>query len=421
MVIAMLSMRCIPGLLAVVLIWGCGGESTAPDVAQPGSIEVVVTKPGVDFDDDGYTVRVEDEVQRVPSGTPALFEEIAPGSYRVEIGSLLDNCSVNGGPSRSIAVSGSSVLVVTFVVECDYEMREIAYRDGIHTMKPDGTDFQYVAEGYAARWLPDDRIGFHRFASTTCDATDLFVARADGSDEQLIQACVGDAAFSPDGQKVAFLDRSGLRDRVLWVVGIDGSGLYRLSADSVGSGNRFPVWSVDGESIAYQGASPGGVPSTWQVFVVTADGTEHRRLTDPPATNQAPVWSPDGSRILFLRREAEDSPLDIWIMNADGSGQMSLTGGDSMDAWYYEWSPDGKKILYISRGCAGCDTEVFSMNPDGTARKNLTNHPANENWAHWSRDGEQIHFQSTRGEYSSALYTMNPDGSGQAYLYTLHD
>ena len=420
-VMATLSKRSVPGLLVALLFLGCGGDSTEPEPAKLGSIRVTVIKPGLDFDEDGYTVRVEDEAQHVPSGTPALFEAIAPGSYQVEIGGLLDNCDVSGGLIRTIEVAGSSEATVEFLVECDYEMREIAYPPpgGIHTMKPDGTDFQYVADGFAARWLPDDRIGFHRFATNTCatTTTDLFVVQADGSDEQPVQACILDFAFSPDGQQVAFLDLSGLRDQVLWVVGIDGSGLYRLSADSVDSGNRLPEWSPDGASIAYQGAYPGGVPSTWQIFVVNADGTEHRRLTDPPATNRAPVWSPDGSRLLFLRRETEDGPLDIWAMNADGSDQIPLTGGDSMDEWYYEWSPDGTKILYISRECEGCDTEVFSMNPDGTDRRNLTNHPADENHARWSRDGERIYFRSTRDEDPPALFhTMNPDGTGQAYL-----
>lgn len=108
-------------------------------------------------------------------------------------------------------------------------------------------------------------------------------------------------------------------------------------------------------------------------------------------------------------------------MNADGSGQTPLTGGDDKNEWGYEWSPDGSRILYIGRECASCDRDVHSMNPDGTDRRNLTDHPASDRAAHWSRDGEQIHFLTTRGGYTGAFYTMNPDGSRQAYLYTLHE
>ena len=74
-----------------------------------------------------------------------------------------------------------------------------------------------------------------------------------------------------------------------------------------------------------------------------------------------PAWSPDGQKIVFNRYAPG---AEIIVMNADGTGQTPLGPG-------YEpsWSPDGTKIVFVADGeCSGGDGGVYTMNPDGTGR-----------------------------------------------------
>ena len=98
-----------------------------------------------------------------------------------------------------------------------------------------------------------------------------------------------------------------------------------------------------------------------EIYTINADGTGTLRLTNDPGSDVKPAWSPDGQRIVFNRY----SPgADIVVMNADGSGQTSLGPG-------YEpsWSPDGSKIVFVAIGeCGDQSGGIYTMNPDGTGR-----------------------------------------------------
>jgi TolB protein len=97
-----------------------------------------------------------------------------------------------------------------------------------------------------------------------------------------------------------------------------------------------------------------------------ADGSDARRLTNDPAFDGDPQWSPDGTQILFTTDRAGN--FDIWVMNVDGSGQTPLT-----------------------------------------------DHPANDEYPAWSRSGEYIAFQSTRHGVTQ-IWLMRSDGSEQSLL-----
>ena len=75
-----------------------------------------------------------------------------------------------------------------------------------------------------------------------------------------------------------------------------------------------------------------------------------------------PAWSPDGLRIAFVRGN------DIWVMNADGSGQRRLTSGAAHDR-APNWSPDGRTIAFDQR--VGSIHEIYVMNADGSGQHRL--------------------------------------------------
>ncbi|HJX61829.1 MAG TPA: hypothetical protein VJ578_04595, partial [Dehalococcoidia bacterium] len=127
-----------------------------------------------------------------------------------------------------------------------------------------------------------------------------------------------------------------------------------------------------------------------EIYVMNADGSGQTRLTNEPATDNLPSWSPDGSRIAFS--STRDGNAEVYVMNADGSGQARLTNNPAYDNEAH-WSPDGSKIAFSTdRDGNG---EIYVMNADGSGQTNLTNDPAGDgSGPTWSPDGSQIAFGS---------------------------
>lgn len=131
-----------------------------------------------------------------------------------------------------------------------------------------------------------------------------------------------------------------------------------------------PAVSPDGSRIAYV--------LSRDIWVINADGTGNRQLTTDAKFNDGPAWSPDRMRIAF----SAGSPgafddADIFAMNADGSGRINLTNTQSdLSETDPAWSPDGTKIAYTRSSCdpggVGGTTCVFVMDADGTDQQNLT-------------------------------------------------
>jgi TolB protein len=160
-------------------------------------------------------------------------------------------------------------------------------------------------------------------------------------------------------------------------------------------------WSPDGRSIAFEEADGPHYP---RIYVMAADGSSRRLL----AAGTRPLWSPRGGVIAYVAYRTDE----LWRINADGSGRQKLTAEVSAvnGAQGYAWSPDGRKIVFTTSR-DNIDTEIYVMNADGSGQRNVTRHPGPDDFAAWSPDGKKIAF--VRG---SEIYVMNTDGSGQRRL-----
>ncbi|TMQ05473.1 MAG: hypothetical protein E6J90_48900 [Deltaproteobacteria bacterium] len=140
-------------------------------------------------------------------------------------------------------------------------------------------------------------------------------------------------------RRVAFVDNTSGKGEI-WVTNPDGSGLVNVS-DNASSNDTDPNWSPNGLSIAFTSDRTGNA----NIFRVNFDGSGLVNLTNSTVSGYNPVWSPDGTRIAFVRQASVGpSRSTVWIMNANGSGatQVSILGF----ATHLAWSPGGDKLVF---------------------------------------------------------------------------
>ncbi|HEV7903867.1 MAG TPA: carboxypeptidase regulatory-like domain-containing protein [Pyrinomonadaceae bacterium] len=149
----------------------------------------------------------------------------------------------------------------------------------------------------------------------------------------------------------------------------------------------------------------------FDIFIMNPDGSGQTNISDNPADDRAPSFSPNGTKIVF--ESDRDGNDEIYSMNADGSFQTRLTNDTNFD---YEpaFSPDGEKIVFTSERSG--NAEIYVMNSDGSGLVNLSNHPDGDAEASFSPDGSKIVFVSTRDGGDGEVYLMNADGTNQTRL-----
>jgi Tol biopolymer transport system component len=204
-----------------------------------------------------------------------------------------------------------------------------------------------------------------------------------------------DPVWSPDGNKIAFVRGNGTANTSIVVMSADGSGQLNLTNNA--ANDSTPAWSPDGTKIAFA-RTLGGSTS---IFVMNADGSGQVNVSNGSADGD-PAWSPDGTTIAFSRF----SLTRVFVMDTDGSDQIGLaTGVDP------SWSPDGHKIAFTSNRDG--NPEIYAMNADGSGQIRRTNNTFTDAAPAWSPDGQKIAFVSQRTAPGHQIYVMNADGSGQ--------
>jgi len=464
----------------ILVLSTCGGDSTAPGDTpdNTGALSVTATTTGTD-PDDSYTVEISAtgnqhfESRHVGSNSSVSFPNLTPGQYRIQLSGIALNCAVAGDNPRTLSVTAGQTTAATFNVACvtvtnrlgvwtsscgshidpdgytisiDGVVRDTIgvnttytlYVEGLgeHTIslgdvasecvacggntrvfdvtRPDGRNDVIHATLFPILCNPDltGKIAFVRFGPTFCDwvcwtPSDIYLL----SPEQKCpirltntQNLDSAPALSPDGEKIAFIVHLATL-ATLHVMNADGTGVISLEQDSASG----PSWSPDGARIAFAKRSRQGDIVDSDIYLMDADGTDLVNLTGHLGTDDtAPAWSPDGGRIAFA------SGGDLFVIDVDGTNLTRLT----LDTERNDdpaWSPDAARIAF------SCEREgngeICVMNADGTGLRQLTNDPANDYGPVWSPDGAKIAFtrdDNTVFYYSNlhrTVFFMNPDGS----------
>ena len=197
---------------------------------------------------------------------------------------------------------------------------------------------------------------------------------------------------SPDGRLLLCetFSEDGSQNGIHTVRSSDGGGLAQITSNP--GGDDIPGdWSPNGKRIVFQRFDSNF--NSVGLFVVNTNGTGLKQITPPAFADLSAVgsWSPQGNEIVFSVHLTPDVHSSIWVVHADGSGlheihvqPASACGGanadpDALGCNSPVWSPDGTKIAFVRSHFNDTDGEAYTVNVDGTALFQVTHAPGVDN------------------------------------------
>lgn len=246
--------------------------------------------------------------------------------------------------------------------------------DQICVMNGDGSNQRQLTAYGATSWygaIFGDRIFYSSMRSGTYE---LYSMSLDGSDDRRITTNADGyaPALSPDGRQIAFAAKQGNADQDIYVVSADGTNMRRLTFE--GGEEVDPIWSPDGREILFSSNRHG----IRQLYTMNPDGSNWDQITTT-GQNGRSDWSPDGRYITYYA--GERGAEAIYIANRDGSDARLLTPYDGSKA--PSFSPDSNWITFASTRDG--DLEVYIMRIDGSQVTQLTFNDYSEWQPRWER------------------------------------
>jgi TolB protein len=248
--------------------------------------------------------------------------------------------------------------------------------------------------------------------------------------------------------QIAYSSDAGKRNKEIWLMNADGSSKRRLTNN--GSINLFPSWSPDANTLVYT-SFKGGLSELYLVFrstrpgikliqthdekfrgvfaprggtiaaviarqgntdiyTVSSNGKDPKRITDQRSIESSPAWSPDGRKLAFVS-DRSGSP-QVWIHDMDSGEEHRLTYSGDYNA-SPAWSPSGEWIAYAAQ--AGSDFDIYLITPDGSFTQPLVTAPRSDEDPAWSPDGRKLAFSSNR-RGRKEIYRIDLNGQNVTLL-----
>ncbi len=280
---------------------------------------------------------------------------------------------------------------------------------------------------------------------------------------------VSDPRISPDGKLVAYVvttvdQKQNRRHSSIWMTAADGSRSPWQFTTSPQNSNS-PRWSPDGQWLAFISSRPAADSATTrasnegatsdarpQVWVLSMNGGEARRVTNLKNGVSSFQWSPDGKRLACVSRIGlsdnraeskdrsdvrhyshisykfndsgwfDDRRTHIWIVDAKTSAAKQITTGDDWNDSDPQWSPDGTKIAFVSNRTGkeydeNRNTDVWMISAEGGPLTKISDHEEADNSPRWSPDGKTIAFVGrVREEQHPKIWLTSSAGSSASTL-----
>ena len=309
-------------------------------------------------------------------------------------------------------------------------------------------------------WLPDGK-----WLAVTDQNSIYALSLSTGEKRKLTYPPAGQIddtpAFSPDGRSLAFSRHSTLSASEIYLLALSGDLAPSGQPKQVTSKrqvSKSPVWTANGREIIFA-SGPYIAPGESELWRMAVSGgapqplfTSARGLTPAisrqgdrfaysrlfsdlniwrlqvPGPNrkasgpvsliastydeEAPQYSPDGTKIVFVSRRSGSS--EVWVCGSDGSNTLQLTSLGATGSPH--WSPDGRRIVFDSN--AAGRFEIYVMDAGGGTPQRITQHKADDAVPSWSRDGRWIYFVSNRTK-EWQIWKMPAEG-GEAVQVSKH-
>ena len=351
-------------VLVVITAAACGGAMDEPPAAESGAAAAEPAAPAAADAAAGGEAHLANIRQLTFGG------ENAEAYFSFDGSQIIFQTTRDGVPCDQI-----------FRMDLDgSNQRMVSTGDGRTTcgyFYPDGESIIYASTHLGGAECPPPPDFSMGYVWAIYDSFDIFRAAADGSgltrltDEPGYDA---EPTVGPDGRVVFTSVRDG--DMEIYSMNGDGSDVRRLTHRQGPDGGAF--FSPDGSQIIFRGREiPDGPeyddykrlldaglwrPTAVEVFVMDADGSNVRQVTDFGGASFAPYWHPSGERIIFSSNlhNPDGRNFDLFMLNLDGTGLEQITFNDTFDG-FPMFSPDGTKLIFASNRDAAAegDTNVF--------------------------------------------------------------
>jgi len=251
------------------------------------------------------------------------------------------------------------------------------------SLSPDGRSMVYISDGSGREQL------FLR----SLDGREVRQLTTDDADHE-------DPAWSPDGTTIAFVHLEHGRARIALMPAAGGPARM-LTAP--GGRVIHPSWSPDGKRIAYCEDDDLEPPKKNPAAIKVIDlATRKIRVLVSGGVNTYPVWSPDGASLAF-RRMVEDTNSEVFVADSAGRHARNITNSPAFDGWP-AWSPDARLIAFASNRGGRGDYEIYVMRPDGGDVRLVARTTGRATAPKWGRDGHTLYFTNCLPDGDCEIY-----------------